>query len=188
VLLYSFTCVSRYSHITSYYMSQEVVQAKSYRKLYPRIEALKHKRNWTWEEVAKELDLSVAMLMLVKSGRRHLSNRAHYRLCEAERTAGIYNDDNVLGEGAGFYPSIEKTGQAQEENVQSSRSVTPPSSGRAMKHLLDDVTGATKQESTKLEESVNDLREIYQADPEIGKQISQIITTYRKTIRRKKPK
>lgn len=38
----------------------------------------------TWEEVAKRLGISVSMLMMVKRGRRNLSEKALYRLEQAE--------------------------------------------------------------------------------------------------------
>jgi transcriptional regulator with XRE-family HTH domain len=56
---------------------------------FQRIEAFRVAGNLTWEEVSKELGLSVGMLMMVKSGKRRLSSKALYRLAEAEKRGGI---------------------------------------------------------------------------------------------------
>lgn len=54
-----------------------------------RLERLKNVKDFTWEELAEKLALSVSMLMQVKSGDRQLSPRALFRLECAEKIAGL---------------------------------------------------------------------------------------------------
>jgi transcriptional regulator with XRE-family HTH domain len=43
----------------------------------------------TWKQVAEKIGVGVTMLMMVKSGRRNLSNKTLYRLEQAEVAAGL---------------------------------------------------------------------------------------------------
>jgi transcriptional regulator with XRE-family HTH domain len=54
-----------------------------------RLERLKNVKDFTWEQLAEKLDLSVSMLMQVKSGDRQLSPRALFRLDCAEKMANL---------------------------------------------------------------------------------------------------
>jgi transcriptional regulator with XRE-family HTH domain len=66
------------------------MQQESDTKLYrARLDRLHAVRGETWAQVAADLGVSVAMLMMVRTGKRNLSAKAIYRLQEAERAAGI---------------------------------------------------------------------------------------------------
>ena len=66
------------------------MQQKSDIKLYwPKIEAFKRKSYLTWPAVAKIVGVSVAMLMMVKTGKRNLSQKALDRFDAAAREAGM---------------------------------------------------------------------------------------------------
>ena len=54
-----------------------------------RLDALKDKLGVSWKDVAEELNLSVSMLMQIKSGERKLGANSLFRLCEVERSAGM---------------------------------------------------------------------------------------------------
>lgn len=82
------------------------MQAKNHIKSYPRLERLKIVRQWTWKQVAEALNLSVAMLMSVKSGRVELSKSAFWRLQQAEADAGIITR-----------PSPDQAGPQEEPEV-----------------------------------------------------------------------
>jgi len=43
----------------------------------------------TWKQVAEKIGVGVTMLMMVKSGRRNLSNKVLYRLEQAEVAVGL---------------------------------------------------------------------------------------------------
>src|SRR6266850_1227429 len=66
------------------------MQAKSKSKLiFDRIQALRLKQGWTWEQTASELGVGKVMIHLVKKGKRGLSDKVLYRLVQAETKAGI---------------------------------------------------------------------------------------------------
>ena len=54
-----------------------------------RLQILRLKKQLSWEQLAELLGLSVAMLYHVKRGVRNLSEKAVYRLEQAEVTAGL---------------------------------------------------------------------------------------------------
>ena len=54
-----------------------------------RLDKLRLKRGFTWDELGIELKLSRAMLHYVRKCERAMSERALFRLAEAERAAGI---------------------------------------------------------------------------------------------------
>lgn len=54
-----------------------------------RLQILRLKKQLTWEQLAELLGLSAAMLYHVKRGVRNLSEKAVYRLEQAEVTAGL---------------------------------------------------------------------------------------------------
>ena len=62
-----------------------------------RLEKLKNTKDFTWEQLAEKLALSVSMLMQVKSGDRQLSPRALFRLECAEKLAGLRYSEPVAG-------------------------------------------------------------------------------------------
>ena len=55
--------------------------------VFQRLRHLQVSEGWTWAQVAKELEISVSMLMMVKRGERNFSDKALYRLEQAEREA-----------------------------------------------------------------------------------------------------
>src|SRR5262245_18335729 len=64
------------------------MQQKSVIELYwPQIEEFKRQRELTWSEVADKIGVTVAMLMMVKSGKRRLSKKSLERFKQAEREA-----------------------------------------------------------------------------------------------------
>ncbi len=56
---------------------------------FARVQALRLKQGWTWEQTGKELGVSTAMLHLVKTGKRRLSQKVLFRLEQAEAHAGL---------------------------------------------------------------------------------------------------
>jgi transcriptional regulator with XRE-family HTH domain len=54
-----------------------------------RLQNLRLKKQLTWERLAVSLDLTVSMLFQVKAGNRNLSDKALYRLEQAEIAAGL---------------------------------------------------------------------------------------------------
>lgn len=54
-----------------------------------RLDRLRIRKGFTWEELGHNLDLSRTMLHYVRTGRRSLSAKTMVRLREAEETAGI---------------------------------------------------------------------------------------------------
>jgi len=69
------------------------VQQKSAEKLSPgeRLKSLRLKRQCNWAEIARDIDLSEAMVYAVIAGKKSLSDKAIYRLEELERASGIIN-------------------------------------------------------------------------------------------------
>lgn len=57
--------------------------------LFKRLERLRRLQGLTWGEVGEKLEVSVPMLMLVKSGKRNLSDKVLARLEWAEVEAGL---------------------------------------------------------------------------------------------------
>ena len=78
-----------------------------------RLEVLREKQRWTWQQLAEKLDLSVSMLMMVKRGQRELSKRAQWRLEDAEVAAGLRTSPSLVFKAAEAL--VEKTGFASEE-------------------------------------------------------------------------
>lgn len=56
---------------------------------YKRLETLRIKRNWTWDQLAGCLGVSRPRFFQVKTGKSNLSKKVLYRLAEAEAAAGI---------------------------------------------------------------------------------------------------
>ncbi len=62
---------------------------------WQRIDNFRNKTGKNLDQVAEAIGVGKSMLMMVKSGQRHLSTRALYRLEQAERAAGIAPPGNV---------------------------------------------------------------------------------------------
>ena len=58
---------------------------------FERLERLRVGQGLTWKQVAEKIGVGVTMLMMVKSGRRNLSNKTLYRLEQAEIAAGLHS-------------------------------------------------------------------------------------------------
>ncbi len=56
---------------------------------FSRLENLKTVRQWTWKETADALGLGVSAMMMLKSGKRVLSQKAMHRMEIEEIKAGI---------------------------------------------------------------------------------------------------
>jgi hypothetical protein len=54
-----------------------------------RLERVKEKMRWSWEETAEAMDLSRSMLHFIKSGKYQVSEKAVKRLRQLESQAGI---------------------------------------------------------------------------------------------------
>ena len=54
-----------------------------------RLETLRSKQGWTWEELAAKLELSNVMIYYVRKGQRDLGVKAQHRLSHLETAAGI---------------------------------------------------------------------------------------------------
>lgn len=70
----------------------DIRREKSDNKCHPawqRIQALRLKTSSTWADIAGMLGVGVSTLMMVKSGRRGMSDKLLYRLAQAEIAAGI---------------------------------------------------------------------------------------------------
>jgi transcriptional regulator with XRE-family HTH domain len=67
------------------------MQAKSINKytIPERLQNLRLKEQLTWEQLAESLGLTAAMIHHVKRGIRNLSEKAQYRLEQAEIVAGL---------------------------------------------------------------------------------------------------
>ena len=78
-----------------------------------RLEVLREKQRWTWQQLAEKLDLSVSMLMMVKRGHRELGKRAQWRLDDAEVAAGLRTNPSLVFRAAEAL--VEKIGFASEE-------------------------------------------------------------------------
>src|ERR1051326_4622722 len=68
-------------------MNQEQSHKKS--PSYSRLERLRLVTGKTWQQIADDLKVDRSMLFHVKSGARNLSDKALFRLREAELAAGI---------------------------------------------------------------------------------------------------
>lgn len=62
---------------------------------WERIDNYRNKTGQTLDQVAEAIGLGKSMLMMVKSGKRHLSSKALYRLEQAELEAGISSPKNI---------------------------------------------------------------------------------------------
>lgn len=62
---------------------------------WERIDNYRNKTGQTLDQVAKAIGVGKSMLMMVKSGKRHLSSKALYRLEQAELEAGISSPENI---------------------------------------------------------------------------------------------
>jgi len=83
-------------HPTDFGLMLHKMQQKSDRELYwPKIEAFKRRLYLTWPEVAEKIGVTVAMLMMVKTGKRNLSQKAQDRFENAEVEAGIATVQDV---------------------------------------------------------------------------------------------
>ncbi len=76
---------------------------------FDRVEKLKLAKNWTWEETAKKLHLTRAMIHFIKQGRYGVSKRNLYRLDQLENEEGV---------GA---PGAKELMQAMVSNIEESR-------------------------------------------------------------------
>lgn len=56
---------------------------------FKRVENLRVKRDWTWDQLANHLNVNRSLFFHLKAGKTNLSKRVMYRLAEAEREAGI---------------------------------------------------------------------------------------------------
>ncbi len=67
------------------------MQAQSHKKsdVFSRLDFLRVKKGLTWAQLAKRLAMDPSAFFHVKAGRRNLSDKALYRLAEAEKEAGI---------------------------------------------------------------------------------------------------
>src|SRR5882672_2419038 len=68
------------------------MQAENRKKklpLFERLDRLRRTQQLTWSQVAEELGVSVAMLMMAKAGSRNLSEKVLARLEWAEVEAGL---------------------------------------------------------------------------------------------------
>jgi len=54
-----------------------------------RLETFRLKKGWSWDQLGEALGLKRTMLHYVRSGERELSDKALYRLSQAEWAAGI---------------------------------------------------------------------------------------------------
>jgi transcriptional regulator with XRE-family HTH domain len=63
---------------------------------FQRLNHLRLVTGKTWQEVATDLGLSRSMLFRVKSGSRNLSEKAIFRLAQAEVAAGIHGEARAL--------------------------------------------------------------------------------------------
>lgn len=70
-------------------------RAKKSSALFQRLERLRSMQELTWNQVGQKLGVSVPMLMLVKTGRRNLSERVLARLQWAEVEAGLRAPSSV---------------------------------------------------------------------------------------------
>ena len=70
-------------------------RSKKSATLFQRLERLRRMQELTWNQVGQKLGVSVPMLMLVKTGRRNLSEKVLARLQWAEVEAGLRAKSSV---------------------------------------------------------------------------------------------
>ncbi len=102
--------------------------------IFQRIEKLRLHQNWTWAQVGEALGLKTAMLMMVKSGKRKLSDRAVYRLERAEEKAGIYLEPLPIEHDTGNISPLIFSGRLRKLM----------DAGNITQNYLAEVTGVTQ--------------------------------------------
>ena len=123
-----------------------MTQEKSHKKspIFDRLEILRVRTGVTWDAIALKLGVDRSMLFHVKSGKRNLSDKALYRLGEAEEDAGIVPAVTPRPQGALTHRATARTPAGL--------------SNRKMQILLTrvDALGAL---AVKLQEDLLELRE-----------------------------
>ena len=103
---------------------------------WQRIDNFRVKTGKNLDQVAEAIGVGKSMLMMVKSGKRHLGRRALYRLEEAERAAGIAPPENIteyhfeekplLERAVIALERLERTVGALERIASALEKLTPP--------------------------------------------------------------
>ena len=95
----------RFRYVSAYHGSQDytglhILQEKSTHYFTTELERLKLSQDLTDEELADEIGISRRMLYLMRTGKAPVSKKSWYKLEQAEKRAGLFQDleNNVVKE------------------------------------------------------------------------------------------
>ena len=60
-----------------------------------RLEQLRLRQGWSWDECARQIGISKAMIFFIRSGKQDVSTKSWFKLEQAERAAGIASPESA---------------------------------------------------------------------------------------------